>query len=213
VATQGDSAQITSREAHPGTEAIRIGSDYMNFLHYQALRTVLRRALTEAVGYQLSKDWTQTVIIEMDDQGSAQNARAESWHYPTLTQEQIENLLIEPLAKHHAILVLHVCPGFVDQKLHAIVPAFQQVFTDEFGTRQDYVSTKRGIDEGLKRGVFEVQSHGWTHIATCPLLVTTLTFAPPLPYSPPDMSDWTLNSWIASGGGLTARKLKKYSLF
>jgi peptidoglycan/xylan/chitin deacetylase (PgdA/CDA1 family) len=165
LATQADSAQITRREVHPGTEAIWIGGDYLNVLHYQALRTVLRRALTEAVGYQLSKDWTQTVIIEMDDQGSAQNTWAESWHYPTLTQQQIETLLIGPLEKHHAILVLHICPGFVDQKLHAIVPSFQQVFTDEFGTKQDYVSTKRGIDEGLKRGVFEIQSHGWTHIA------------------------------------------------
>jgi hypothetical protein len=166
LASQGDVPQITSRQVHPGTEAIWIGSDYLSFLHFQGLRTVLRRALAEAVGYQLNKDWSMTAILSMDDQGSAQNSWADEWHYQTLSQEKIEKLLIEPLEKNHAIIVLNVCPRFVDQKAHRIVPAFQQDFIDEFGTHQDYVSTKRGIDEGVRRGVFEIQSHGWTHMET-----------------------------------------------
>lgn len=164
LATQGGVPQLTEREVRPGVRAIWIGGDYLEFLHYQALRTVLRRALAAAVGYQLYRDWSQQVILEMDDMGSAQNAWLESWHYPTLTQGQIEKNLIAPLEQNHAVLELNVCPGYVDRNLHTIVPSFQQIFTDEFGVRQDYVSTKRGIEEGLKRGVFEIQSHGWTHM-------------------------------------------------
>ncbi|MGH9453921.1 MAG: hypothetical protein ACRD2O_08130, partial [Terriglobia bacterium] len=164
LSTQGGIPQITQRQVRPGTYAIWIGSDYLSFLHYQALRTVLRRALALAVGYQLYRDWSRDAILEMDDVGSAQNSWLESWHYATLTEEQIEKRLIEPLQKHHALLAINACPGFVDRKARRIVPSFQQVFTDEFGTHQDYISTKRGLDEGLKRGVFEIQSHGWTHI-------------------------------------------------
>jgi peptidoglycan/xylan/chitin deacetylase (PgdA/CDA1 family) len=164
LASQGGIPQITEREVRPGVPAIWIGSDYLQFLHFQALRTVLRRALAAAVGFQLYRDWSLQAILELDDMGSAQNAWLEHWHYPTLTQEQIEKNLIAPLEKNHAVLVLNICPGFVDRSLHTILPSFQQVFTDEFGTRQDYVSTKGGIDEGLRRGVFEIQSHGWTHM-------------------------------------------------
>jgi hypothetical protein len=164
LATQGGMPQITAREVHPGVRAIWIGGDYAQFLHYQALRTVLRRALAAAIGYQIHHDWSRQAILEIDDLGSAQCAWLESWHYPTLTAEQIERDLIEPLAQHHAVLAVNICPGFVDKNLRTIVPSFQQVFTDEFGTRQDYVSTRRGIEEGLKRGVFDIESHGWTHM-------------------------------------------------
>ena len=37
-------------------------------------------------------------------------------------------------------------------------------FTDGFGTKQDYVSTKKGLDEGVALGVLEIESHGWTHM-------------------------------------------------
>ena len=164
LATQGGVPQVTVQEVAPGLNAIWIGGDHLQFLHYQALRTLLRRSLALAVGYQVYKDWSRRVILEMDDPGSAQNAWLEHWRYPTLSQEQIERRLIEPLEKNHALVVVNVCPGFVDRQSKTIVPAFQQVFVDEFGTRQDYASTKRGLDEGLKRGVFEIQSHGWTHM-------------------------------------------------
>ena len=44
------------------------------------------------------------------------------------------------------------------------MPSWQQQFTDDFGTKQDYVSTKKGLDEGIAEGVFEIESHGWTHM-------------------------------------------------
>jgi hypothetical protein len=38
-------------------------------------------------------------------------------------------------------------------------------FRDIFGNWQDYGSTKQGLDEGLKRGVFEMQAHrAWSHM-------------------------------------------------
>ncbi len=164
IATQGEVPQVTVRELRPGLNMIWIGSDCSQFLHYQSFRTLLRRALALAVGYQVFKDWSSDAILEMDDVGSAQNSWLEHWHYPALSQEQIEKHLVEPLQRNHALLVVNACPGFVDRAQRTIVPSFRQVSVDEFGTRQDYVSTKRGLDEGIKRGVFEIQSHGWTHM-------------------------------------------------
>jgi hypothetical protein len=114
LATQGGVPQVTVQEVAPGLNAIWIGGDHLQFLHYQALRTLLRRSLALAVGYQVYKDWSRRVILEMDDPGSAQNTWLEHWHYPTLSQEQIERRLIEPLEKNHALVVVNVCPGFVD---------------------------------------------------------------------------------------------------
>ena len=38
-------------------------------------------------------------------------------------------------------------------------------FKDIFGNWQDYGSTKEGLDEGLRRGVFEIQPHrAWSHM-------------------------------------------------
>jgi len=99
---------------------------------YPALRTVLRRAVTEAIGYALVKTWTDHVILTMDDMGNAQNSWLEHWHYPTLTQEQIRKHLIEPLRSHRAILSLNVVPGFVDDALRRVVPSWQQQFVDAF---------------------------------------------------------------------------------
>ena len=156
--------QVTEREIAEDTRAIWIGGDIDQMLLYQPLRTALRRAVTEAIGYSLTKSWTKTVVLTMDDMGNAQNAWLEHWHYPALTEEQIRHSLIEPLRDHHAVLSLNIVPGFVDDARRQIVPTWQQQFTDDFGTKQDYVSTKKGLDEGIAAGVFEIESHGWTHM-------------------------------------------------
>ncbi len=62
------------------------------------MRTALRRAVTEAIGYSLTKSWTKTIILTMDDIGNAQNSWLEHWHYPELSEEQIRNSMIETLA-------------------------------------------------------------------------------------------------------------------
>jgi len=164
LATQGGMPVITLRELNPTTRAIWIGGDVGQMFNYPAIRTVLRRAVTEAIGYALVKTWTNKVILAMDDLGNAQSAWLEHWHYPTLSAEQIRKYMIEPLRKHKAVLAINIVPGFVDDRLRRVEPTWQQVFVDEFGTKQDYVSTKRGLDEGVAAGVFEIQSHGWTHM-------------------------------------------------
>jgi hypothetical protein len=164
LATAGGIPQITERDLGSDTRAIWIGGDLEYMLLYQPMRTVLRRSITEAIGYALEKTWTNDIVLTMDDLGNAQNSWLEHWHYPALTEEQIRRYLIEPLKAHHAILSINTVPGFVDDKQHRIVPSWQQQFTDDFGTRQDYISTKKGLDEGVGEGVFEIESHGWTHM-------------------------------------------------
>ena len=164
LANCGGMPEITERQISDDTRAIWIGGDSDQMLLYQQLRTALRRAVTEAIGYALVKTWTNDIVLTMDDMGNAQNAWLEHWHYPALSQEQIERYMIEPLKAHHAILSLNIVPGFVDDAQHRIVPTWHAQFTDEFGTRQDYVSTKKGLDEGIAAGVLEIESHGWTHM-------------------------------------------------
>ncbi len=164
LAEAGGMPQITEREITNDTRAIWIGGDIDRMLLYQPMRTALRRAVTEAVGYSLTKSWTKTIVLTMDDMGNAQNAWLEHWHYPALAQEQIRHSIIKPLQAHHAILSLNIVPGFVDDAQHRIVPTWKQQFTDGFGTKQDYVSTKKGLDEGIALGVLEIESHGWTHM-------------------------------------------------
>jgi len=164
LAEAGGAPQVTERQISDDTRAIWIGGDIDQMLLYQPLRTALRRAVTEAIGYALEKSWARTVVLTMDDMGNAQNAWLEHWHYPALTQEQIRHSLIQPLQAHHAVLSLNIVPGFVDDTQHRIVPTWQQQFTDGFDTKQDYVSTKKGLDEGVALGVLEIESHGWTHM-------------------------------------------------
>ncbi len=164
LADCGGMPEITEREISGDTRAIWIGGDSDQMLQFQQLRTALRRAVTEAIGYALVKTWTNDIVMTMDDMGNAQNAWLEHWHYPALSQEQIEKYMIEPLKAHHAILSLNIVPGFVDDTQHRIVPTWHAQFTDEFGTKQDYVSTKKGLDEGIAAGVLEIESHGWTHM-------------------------------------------------
>lgn len=164
LAEAGGEPQVTEREINGDTRAIWIGGDIDQMLLYQSIRTALRRAVTEAIGYAVTKSWTKTIVLTMDDMGNAQNAWLEHWHYPALSQEQIRHSMIEPLKAHHAILSLNIVPGFVDDAQRRIVPTWQQQFTDGFGAKQDYVSTKKGIDEGVAAGVLEIESHGWTHM-------------------------------------------------
>ena len=161
---QGDWPQVTIREIDPETRAIWIGGDAGRMFSYQPVRTLLKRALTSAIGYALVKSWTDRVILMMDDLGSAQNAWLEHWRYPALTADQIRGYILAPLKAHDAVLVVNALPGFVDDKSRSIVPSWGGAFIDAFGTRQDYRSTKEGLDEGVRAGLIEIQSHGWTHM-------------------------------------------------
>ena len=164
LATQEKSPQLTVRDITDSTKAVWIGGDPDQYRRYSEMREILRRTLTYCIGYLIYKDLSNTAIVYMDDPGCSNTAYHKLWHFPTLTKEQIENHIIKPLKEKRAILVVNVNPGFVDPELKMIVPSWTQQFTDPFGTYQDYVSTKEGLDEGLAMGVLEIQSHGWTHM-------------------------------------------------
>ncbi|MBE9571086.1 MAG: hypothetical protein IMF11_10690, partial [Proteobacteria bacterium] len=165
IAVQGKFPQITAKDISQDTKAVWIGGDYsIMFDWYPEMRRLLRRSITWCIGYSIYKTYPDTVIMAMDDPGAAQNAYLEHWHYPTLSKTEIMERIIEPLKKHNAMMVVNVCPGFADVETKKIVPSWTKKFVDPFGTLQDYPSTKEGIDEGFRLGVFEIQSHGWTHM-------------------------------------------------
>ena len=55
-------------------------------------------------------------------------------------------------------------PAFVNDGKRRLESTWTQIFTDEFGTKYDNISSKKGYDKGVKLGVFEVMCHGLTHM-------------------------------------------------
>ncbi|MFW6100299.1 MAG: hypothetical protein ACOC90_02850 [Bacteroidota bacterium] len=161
---QGDYPQVTARTLSSGARTVWIGSDHNQMFSYPDVRTLLRKSITWTVGYNLYRTWEDEAVMIMDDPGNAQNAWLEHWHYPTLSTDTIEEFLIKPLKKHDAVLNINVVAGFVNEKKQRVEPTWRREFTDAFGTRQDYPSTKEGIDQGLKEAVFEIMCHGLTHM-------------------------------------------------
>jgi hypothetical protein len=164
ILSQGKYPHLTVRELPSGARTVWIGGDIDNMFSHQSYRTLLRRAITWSTGYTLFKTWQNKAWMTMDDPGGAQGAWLKSWHYKTLTEQQMDKYLIKPLIQHNAILIVNVNPGFVNDELTKTELAFQRKLTDEFGTIQDHPSTKRGLIKGLDAGVFEIQSHGFTHM-------------------------------------------------
>ncbi|MBA7634645.1 hypothetical protein ES703_42235 [subsurface metagenome] len=161
---QGPYPQITARTLSSGSRVVWIGSDYNVMFSYQEIRTLLRRAITWTIGYNLYKTWDNKGILIIDDPGAAQCAWLEHWHYPTLTEENIEHYLIKPLQEHNAVLNINIVSGFVNDKKRRVEPSWEQNFVDEFNVKQNYISTKKGIDKGINLGVFEIMCHGLTHM-------------------------------------------------
>jgi len=161
---QGETPQVTVRELGSGAHVVWIGHDHNFMFYYQDIRTMLRRAITWTIGYNLYKTWDETIIMILDDPGTAQNVWLEHWHYPALSQEVIDQYLIQPLKEHDAILNINFVPGFVNDQKRQIEPSWSQKFVDEFGASQDYISAKKGFDRGLEEGVFEAMCHGLTHM-------------------------------------------------
>ena len=122
LATAAGMPQITTRELADDTRAIWIGGDVDQMLLYQPIRTALRRAITEAIGYSLVKTWTHDIVLTMDDLGNAQNSWLEHWHYPALSQDQIRRYLIEPLKAHHAVLSINTVPDSSMTRSGALCP-------------------------------------------------------------------------------------------
>ena len=164
IAKQGKYPFVTVNELPFGTKSVWIGGDPNFQFYYSNLRKILRRAITWTIGYSLYKTFTNEVIMIMDDPGGSQNVYLDHWHHPALKEEEIREHLINPLLKHNAVLNINFVPGFVDEKQQRLLPTWQKQFIDDFGTAQDYISSKRGYEKGIELGVFEVMCHGLTHM-------------------------------------------------
>ena len=135
-------------------------------IRYQIIRDIFKRALVYAQGYLLYAEYPKSLMLFMDDIGTSDRTYLPYWHYRTLDEEAIRKGLIEPLKRHHAILMEDIITGYVDRKNHRIVTPWKQQVIDEIDgkTLHDYVSAKRGLDAGLRDGVLEIQCHGYTHM-------------------------------------------------
>ncbi|MBN2412629.1 hypothetical protein JXQ31_13145 [candidate division KSB1 bacterium] len=166
IAMQGEYPQITVNKTSPeGPRVVWLGGDheYM-FRDYIEMRTILKRALVWCTGYAIYKTYPRTVMVKLDDPGTAQCAFLAHWNYPTLTREQMRLYLNEPLKEYNCVMNMHVCSGFVNSRTRRIEVPWTQKFVDDFGNKHDYASTKAGLLDGMKEGVLEIQCHGWTHM-------------------------------------------------
>jgi len=135
-------------------------------INRQVVRDLFKRALVYAQGYALYAEYPKSVILFMDDFGTSDRTYLPYWHYPTLDENVIRKGLIEPLRRHRAVLMQDIVSGYVDRKNRRIVSPWTQQVIDEIDgkTLHDYVSAKRGLDAGVREGVFEIQCHGYTHM-------------------------------------------------
>ena len=159
--------QLTVRDVNSNTKVVWIGGGKDWFRKYPVMRTIFRKALVYSIGYGIFNDnFENGLIFIMDDIGCSEHAWSLRWHYPTPQKDTLVKYLIEPLEKYGFMMVQNITPGFADPEKKIIVsPWTVEPFEDIFGNWQDYGSTKEGLDEGLRRGVFEIQAHrAWSHM-------------------------------------------------
>ncbi len=167
LGSYGQYSQIVTKDIGDHTKTVWIGGGHEWFRKYPAMRRVFRKALVHTMGYGLFNDnFENAVMLVMDDIGASEHAYSLQWHYPTPSKEVLLKRLIEPLEKYGFVMVQNVTPGFANPLTRMVEsPWERERFTDSFGNVQDYASTKAGLDEGMRRGVFEIQPHrAWTHV-------------------------------------------------
>ena len=167
LGTIGKTPQLVVRDINKDTKVVWIGGGKDWFSKYPVMRSIFRKALVYSIGYGIFNDnFDNGLIFIMDDIGCAEHSYSLRWHYPTPPKDTLIKFLIEPLQKYGFMMVQNVTPGFADRDKKMIIsPWTVKPFRDVFGNWQDYGSTKEGLDEGLKRGVFEIQSHrAWSHM-------------------------------------------------
>lgn len=167
LGTIGKYPQLVVRDVSDETKAVWIGGGRNWFGRYPVMRQLFRKALVYTIGYGLFNDnFENAFIFIMDDMGASEHAYSLRWHYPTPSREEIIKYLVGPLEKYGFVMVQNVTPGYANPVTRMVEnPWTIDKFTDPFGNVQDYGSTKEGLDEGLRRGVFEIQAHRvWTHM-------------------------------------------------
>jgi hypothetical protein len=159
--------QLVVRDIDKETKVVWIGGGKDWFRKYPVMRGIFRKALVYSIGYGVFNDnFENGLIFIMDDIGCSEHAWSLKWHYPTPSKDTLIKYLIEPLEKYGFIMVQNITPGFANPEKQIIEsPWTVKPFKDIFGNWQDYGSTKEGLDEGLRRGVFEIQAHrAWSHM-------------------------------------------------
>jgi hypothetical protein len=167
LGTVGGVPQLSVRDIDEDTKVVWIGGDKDWYRKYPVMRRIFRRALVYSMGYGLFNDnFENGYIFIMDDVGCSEHAWSLTWHYPTPAKDTLIKYLIEPLEKYGFMMVMNLTPGFANPEKKLIESSWNvPPFRDIFGNWQNYGSTKEGLDEGLKRGVFELQPHrAWSHM-------------------------------------------------
>ena len=159
--------QFVVRDVDNDTKVVWIGGGKDWFRKYPVMRKIFRKALVYSIGYGVFNDnFENGFIFIMDDVGCSEHAWSLTWHYPTPAKDTLIKYLIEPLEKYGLMMVMNITPGFANPEKKLIESSWDvPPFKDIFGNWQDYGSTKQGLDEGLRRGVFELQPHrAWSHM-------------------------------------------------
>jgi hypothetical protein len=167
LGTVGNIPQFVVRDINKDTKVVWIGGGKDWFRKYPVMRGIFRKALVYSIGYGVFNDnFENGLIFIMDDVGCSEHAWSLRWHYPTPAKDTLIKYLIEPLEKNGLMMVQNITPGFANPEKKIIEsPWTVKPFKDIFGNWQDYGSTKEGLDEGLRRGVFEIQPHrAWSHM-------------------------------------------------
>lgn len=163
----GNTPQIVVRDIDDDTKTIWLGGGRDWFRKYPVMRKIFRKALVYSIGYGIFNDnFEDGFIFIMDDVGCSEHAWSLTWHYPTPAKDTLIKYLIEPLEKYGFMMVMNLTPGYANPEKKLIESSWEvPPFKDIFGNWQDYGSTKAGLDEGLRRGVFEMQPHrAWSHM-------------------------------------------------
>jgi hypothetical protein len=169
LARRGEHPALTARQIAGGGKVVWLDAERTTAqLHRQRVRDVFKRALVWVNGYALYAEYPRSVMLSMDDMGASDKTYYPGWHYRTPSEETIRTTIIEPLQRHRAVLTQNVNVGYLDRRTRRVLNPWQQSrVVDELDETivHDFASTKRGLDAGVKAGVFEIQSHGWTHMA------------------------------------------------
>ncbi len=167
IITRGHLPFLTIREFENAGRVAWLGTHRQKSqINIQIMRDLLKRCLVWANGYALYAEYQKSILMFMDDFGTSDRTYLPYWHYRTLNEDDIRQGIINPLKKHGALLNLNIVSGYVDRKGKRIVSPWKQKVIDEIDgeTVHDYISAKRGLDAGLRAGVIEIQSHGYTHM-------------------------------------------------
>jgi hypothetical protein len=169
VLRAGDQPLVTARtlDAASGARAVWLGGDANCLLRGGGSGLgirLFRRALVWSLGALVVHDYDNTLLLRMDDPGTAQSSYLRGWNYPSLSPSVIRQKILVPLREHHARLDVFCCPGYVDAKTDEVLHSEQVDRVDPFGDREDLRDTFATLREGQKEGLIEIESHGWTHM-------------------------------------------------